>query len=87
MSLDILKAEIAVKRKALTDDSTASVRPNKYMRKGELERLKLEQEQKEREEKERKEREQEEAAQAAAKAKVWHSQIAFLWLSELCFLR
>jgi len=41
--MDLLKAEIASKRKAVEADS---VRPNKYMRRGELERLREEQEQK-----------------------------------------
>ncbi|PBL03832.1 Prp18-domain-containing protein [Armillaria gallica] len=67
--MDALKAEIASKRKALQDDS--SERPTKYMRRGELERLKEEQERKEREEAEAKERaarEEAEAKAAAAKA-------------------
>lgn len=49
--MDALKAEIAVKRKAIQDDSLSSSRPTKYMRKGELEKLRLEQELKEKEEK------------------------------------
>jgi len=49
--MDALKAEIALKRKALQDDPTGE-RPNKYMRKGDIERMRLEREQKEREEKE-----------------------------------
>lgn len=72
MSLDALKAEIAVKRKATPDDSA---RPSKYMRRGELEKLKAEQEAKEREEKEkarqqRKEQEEREAAETKAREKV-----------------
>ena len=70
MSLDILKSEIAVKRKAIAEDPVLSGRPNKYMRKGELERLKLEQEQKEREEKEKSKKEQADALELAVKAKV-----------------
>jgi len=42
--MDALKAEIASKRKAVEADSIA--RPTKYMRRGELERLREEQEQK-----------------------------------------
>jgi pre-mRNA-splicing factor 18 len=49
--MDALKAEIAAKRKALEDGS--SERPNKYMRRGDVERIKEEQERKEREEKEK----------------------------------
>ncbi|KAF7975730.1 hypothetical protein HWV62_8705 [Athelia sp. TMB] len=63
--MDALKAEIAVKRKAIQDDPIA--RPNKYMRRGDIEKLKEEQERKEREEKEQAERaEREKAAEAAA---------------------
>jgi len=52
--MDALKAEIAVKRKALQEDPAQ--RPTKYMRRGDLERLKEERERKEREEKEARER-------------------------------
>jgi pre-mRNA-splicing factor 18 len=48
--MDALKAEIATKRKPVLDNST---RPTKYMRRGDIERLKEEQEQKAQEEKER----------------------------------
>ncbi|KAI0749901.1 Prp18 domain-containing protein [Daedaleopsis nitida] len=63
--MDALKAEIAVKRKALDiiPAATDGPRPTKYMRRGDLERLKEEQERKEKEEKEeqrRLEREREE---------------------------
>lgn len=64
--MDALKAEIASKRKALQDDS--SERPTKYMRRGELERLKEEQERKEREEAEAKERAAREEAEVKAVA-------------------
>ncbi|KAH8094574.1 pre-mRNA splicing factor [Cristinia sonorae] len=67
--MEALKAEIALKRKPLLDDST---RPTKYMRKGDLEKIKEEQERKEREAKEAKEREEaerKEREKAAAKAK------------------
>ena len=47
--MDALKAEIAVKRKALEIPATDGARPTKYIRRGELERLKEEQERKERE--------------------------------------
>ena len=66
MSLDALKAEIAVKRKNTTQDVPW---PSKYMRRGELEKLKAEQERKDREEKERKEREQEQKEREAKEAK------------------
>ena len=55
--MDALKAEIAVKRKALTEDTA---RPSKYMRRGDLERLREERERKEREEKEARQREERE---------------------------
>ena len=71
MSLDALKAEIAIKRKATPDGSS---RPSKYMRRGDLEKLKEEQERKEREEKEKarleKEQKEREATEAKAKEKV-----------------
>lgn len=71
--MDALKAEIAVKRKALQEDP-ALARPTKYMRRGEIERLKEERERKdkeakEREERERKGREDEERRRASAAAK------------------
>lgn len=40
--MDFLKAEIATKRKAIQDDAQGSL---KYMRRGDLERLKVEKEQ------------------------------------------
>lgn len=45
--MDALKAEIALKRKNLTDNND---RPNKYMRRGDIEKMRLEQERKEAEE-------------------------------------
>jgi pre-mRNA-splicing factor 18 len=51
--MDFLKAEIATKRKILDDDPANGNRPNKYMRRGEVEKLKEEQERKEREAKEK----------------------------------
>ena len=45
--MDALRAEIATKRKAIQDDVQG---PSKYMRRGDLERLKTEKEQKAREE-------------------------------------
>lgn len=67
--MDALKAEVASKRKTIQDDSMTSSRPNKYMRRGDIERLKEEQELKVRQEKEQKEREERESI-AARKAKV-----------------
>ncbi|RDB30999.1 Pre-mRNA-splicing factor 18 [Hypsizygus marmoreus] len=60
--MDALKAEVSAKRKALQEDPVASLRPTKYMRRGDIERLK--EEAKAREAKER-----EEAAQREAEAK------------------
>lgn len=66
--MDALKAEIASKRKNLQDDSG---RPTKYMRRGELEKLKEEQERQEREAKEAQKRQElQEKENAAAKLKV-----------------
>jgi len=48
--MDALKAEIATKRKVIQDDAQG---PSKYMRRGDLERLKAEREQKAREEAEK----------------------------------
>ena len=67
MSLDFLKAEISNKRKQ-TEESSGPQK--KYMRRGELERLKEEQERKEREEKEQKERQERAAAEEKAKEKL-----------------
>ena len=53
--MDTLKAEIASKRKALQDDPLILSRPNKYMRKGEIEKLRMDREQKEKEAKAAKE--------------------------------
>ncbi|KAF7424334.1 mRNA splicing protein prp18 [Pleurotus ostreatus] len=61
--MDALKAEIATKRKALTEDPILASRPTKYMRRGEIEKMKEEQERKAREEKEQAERTAREAAQ------------------------
>ena len=48
--MDALKAEIATKRKAIQDDPLAN-RPNKYMRRGDIERLREQEAQKARDEK------------------------------------
>lgn len=70
--MDALKAEIALKRKTLQDTPAGDGRPTKYMRRGDIERLKEEQERKAREEKEaleRKEKEKRELERAAKNAK------------------
>ncbi|KAF9474677.1 Prp18-domain-containing protein [Pholiota conissans] len=61
--MDALKAEIASKRKAIQDDPIAG-RPNKYMRRGDIERLREEAEQKASDEKRK--QEEEEAERKAA---------------------
>ena len=76
--MDALKAEIALKRKTLDVPAPEGARPNKYMRRGDLERLKEEQERKEKEEREerrrqereREEREREERRREKSVAKV-----------------
>ncbi|KZT65858.1 Prp18-domain-containing protein [Daedalea quercina L-15889] len=65
--MDALKAEIAVKRKALAEGPVLAERPTKYMRRGDIERLKEERERKEREEKETREREEEECRRTKVK--------------------
>lgn len=65
--MDGLLAEVAAKRKAIT---TESDRPKKYMRRGDIERLKEEEERKAKEEKEAKARAEKEAAEAVERAKV-----------------
>ncbi|TFK70297.1 Prp18-domain-containing protein [Pluteus cervinus] len=65
--MDTLKAEIAAKRKVLQDDTTTNPRPSKYMRRGDIERLKEEQEAKRREE-ERQAKEAADKQQAEAKS-------------------
>jgi hypothetical protein len=67
--MDGLLAEVASKRKALESDAQ---RPTKYMRKGEIERLREEEEQKRKIEQEAKEAatRQEKEAEAIKKAKV-----------------
>lgn len=82
--MDALKAEIASKRKNLHDDPAVASRPTKYMRRGDIERLKEEQERKIREEKGRSDREQEESlAQATAAKKAAHLKVR-VYLSSLC---
>ncbi|KAF9523542.1 Prp18 domain-containing protein [Crepidotus variabilis] len=49
--MDALKAEIATKRKTLDDDPLATAKPNKYMRKGDIDKLRGERERKEKEDK------------------------------------
>lgn len=48
--MDALKAEIALKRKNLSETSAVGGRPTKYMRRGDIERLKEEQDRRAREE-------------------------------------
>jgi hypothetical protein len=49
--MDGLKAEIVAKRKAIQDDPINATRPTKYMRRGDIEKLREDQERKAREEK------------------------------------
>ncbi|KAH9945501.1 pre-mRNA splicing factor [Epithele typhae] len=67
--MDALKAEIAVKRKAFDLPTNDNVRPTKYMRRGDLERLKEDQERKEREEKERQRKEERERDEQVCEAR------------------
>ncbi|KIM39702.1 hypothetical protein M413DRAFT_446605 [Hebeloma cylindrosporum] len=60
--MDALKAEIASKRKLLQDEPFSAERPTKYMRRGDIERLRQEQEQNAQEKKKREEAERKQAA-------------------------
>lgn len=51
--MDALKAEIALKRKDISSPISANDRPNKYMRRGDVEKARLEKERQEEEEKAR----------------------------------
>lgn len=62
ITMDALKAEVSAKRKALQEDSIAALRPSKYMRRGDIERLKEEAEA-------RQNKESEEAAKREAEVK------------------
>lgn len=66
--MDALKAELASKRKALDVPPVADARPTKYMRRGDIERLKEEQERKAKEERLTREREQADKAEAERRA-------------------
>lgn len=68
IAMDALKAEIASKRKAL--DAPTQQRPNKYMRRGDIEKLKEEEERKAREEKAAAERASKEREREKAKSTV-----------------
>lgn len=72
-----LLAEVAAKRKAITDDKL-NTRPTKYMRRGEIERLREEEERKEKEEKEAKEAEEQRQKEELRASKVGSS------ISSLC---
>lgn len=67
MSLDALRSEIATKRKLATDDNA---KPSKYMRRGELEKLKEEQEKEERQKKEASRLQASESSKHLAESKV-----------------
>ena len=77
MSLDALKAEIATKRKG---SDGPSGRPTKYMRRGELEKLKEEEERRRKEEEEAARRKDDEAkskAKIGAKVSTLHFGMSF----------
>lgn len=84
--MDALKAEIASKRKAIQNDPVA--RPTKYMRRGDIERLKEEHEAKVREQqdnaKARATREEAEKKAATAKTKVCLSYFIQISQSLIC---
>ena len=61
-TMDALKAEIASKRKVLQDEPLLADRPTKYMRRGDIDRLR--QEQQEQEKRKREEAAQKQAADA-----------------------
>jgi pre-mRNA-splicing factor 18 len=65
--MDALKAMVAEKRKAIVEENGSSQRPTKYLRRGEIERLK--EEAQAREEKERMDQDQKKAARQEAEDK------------------
>lgn len=77
--MDALKAAVAEKRKAIQEDPIAA-RPTKYMRRGDIERLKEEQERQAQEEK----RLAAEAAEREAKAKASAAQASKVCTASLC---
>lgn len=88
--MDALKAEIALKRKTLQDLPAADGRPTKYIRRGDLERLKEEQERKAKEEKEAREKEERDIKEAErlaklAKGKVSNQHDQLLCQTHPCF--
>ena len=65
--MDALKAEIASKRKVLQDEPLLAERPTKYMRRGDIERLRQEQEQNAQDKRKREEAERGQAADTSDK--------------------
>ena len=66
--MDALKADIAAKRKAIQDDPVNAARPTKYMRRGDMERLKQDEELNVRQDKEKVVRALKEGAEAKVAA-------------------
>jgi pre-mRNA-splicing factor 18 len=85
--MDALKAEIASKRKALQDEPLVADRPNKYMRRGDIERLREEKERKEKEEKQKQEDAERLAKDAERNAqKVERQQVSLMCLLSGAFI-
>lgn len=80
LSMDALKAELASKRKAFDVPPAADARPTKYMRRGDIERLKEEQERKAKEERLAREREQADKAEAERLAGLNKGKVSFSFL-------
>ncbi|KAF5382060.1 hypothetical protein D9615_004222 [Tricholomella constricta] len=69
-SMDALKALVGEKRKALQEDHNASFKPNKYMRRGDIERLKEEAKLKEQQDRDEVAKREEEVKALARKGKL-----------------
>lgn len=78
--MDALKAEISIKRKAIQEDPVLNGRPTKYMRRGELERLKEEQERKAREEKQKELKAKQDSEQSKVNSYLTISSLLFMKL-------
>ena len=79
--MDSLKAEIASKRKALQNEPLLAHRPTKYMRRGDIERLRQEYEQSAQEEKRKlEEAERKQTPDPSDKAKVTRVSLSYFYL-------
>ena len=78
--MDSLKAEIASKRKALQDEPLLAHRPTKYMRRGDIERLRQEYEQSVQEKRKLEEAERKQTPDTSDKAKATRVSLSYFYL-------